>query len=447
MLAASPARLARRILPALLLGFYGCSDPSAPVSPRIDTRLHALTTPAITVLNTDSDGPGSLHQAIVDAATGALIQFAPSLAGKTIVVSSNALLRVQLKTVTIEGPLPGGITISGGLQIPVFDVDRGNLTLRNLSVVDGRYSDGGGIIVATGRLTLDHVLLANNEAAGNGGGIGAFNDSHVIIVNSTISGNVAPERGGAIYSEGELTIRNSTIANNTSLSGAVAVDEGSVSIRNTILGNLQTGGNCDFSQGIGTTFIGTNLSDDVSCGSNGVTLGNALLKPLANNGGPSRTHAIDVTSVAVDAGTLCTESTDQRYVARPAGASCDVGAFEFNDYGTFNFAIDPNITVNSGTRVATVTGTVTCPRPAAATVLVTLQQTQKITGKFTTIINGSTAIGITCGTSRTSWSAPITPLSGDFEKGAASASLTTTTFEAGFLPGNAAATVKLFNAK
>src|SRR3954465_15215152 len=93
MIAASPMRLARRILPALPVVFYGCSDPSGLTAPRIEPRVHALAAPVITVLNTDDSGAGSLREAVVDASAvaGSVIQFDASLAGKTIVLTSGEI--------------------------------------------------------------------------------------------------------------------------------------------------------------------------------------------------------------------------------------------------------------------------------------------------------------------------------------------------------------------
>ena len=61
-----------------------------------------------------------------------------------------------------------------------------------------------------------------------------------------------------------------------------------------------------------------------------------MLGPLQDNGGPTFTHALLAGSPAIDArnpaapgsgGNAC-EATDQRGVARPQGAACDIGAFE-----------------------------------------------------------------------------------------------------------------------
>jgi hypothetical protein len=58
-----------------------------------------------------------------------------------------------------------------------------------------------------------------------------------------------------------------------------------------------------------------------------------LLGPLVNNGGFTQTMALSAGSSAIDTGNDATcASTDQRGVARPQGAHCDMGAYEWVDY-------------------------------------------------------------------------------------------------------------------
>jgi hypothetical protein len=82
------------------------------------------------------------------------------------------------------------------------------------------------------------------------------------------------------------------------------------------------------------TSLGHNLVGDANCGvpapaASDLILANAGLGPLADNGGPTLTHALQPGSSALDAAdaSLC-PATDQRGGARPAGAGCDIGAFE-----------------------------------------------------------------------------------------------------------------------
>ena len=54
-----------------------------------------------------------------------------------------------------------------------------------------------------------------------------------------------------------------------------------------------------------------------------------LLGPLADNGGPTQTHALLAGSPAIDAGDdTAAPATDQRGVARPQGARSDIGSVE-----------------------------------------------------------------------------------------------------------------------
>ena len=76
---------------------------------------------------------------------------------------------------------------------------------------------------------------------------------------------------------------------------------------------------------------GNNFSDDGTCGP-----GFAHITPdldfdteLADNGGPTLTHALLPMSVAIDAAGVCELRADQRGVLRNDGV-CDSGAFEYS---------------------------------------------------------------------------------------------------------------------
>ena len=75
---------------------------------------------------------------------------------------------------------------------------------------------------------------------------------------------------------------------------------------------------------------GFNVISDGSCNpiASDQSSTDALLGPLADNGGPTLTHALLAGSPAIDAAdsAVC-PTTDQRGVARDA--ACDVGSYEF----------------------------------------------------------------------------------------------------------------------
>lgn len=99
------------------------------------------------------------------------------------------------------------------------------------------------------------------------------------------------------------------------------------SLKNTIIAN-NTGGNCSLTVANG----GTNLQfPGTTCGA-GITSADPVLSALANNGGPTQTHALTSSSTAAidHATTGCPPpATDQRGVSRPQGSACDIGSFEF----------------------------------------------------------------------------------------------------------------------
>ena len=203
------------------------------------------------------------------------------------------------------------------------------------------------------------MLLANNETTGDGGGLGIVGAAtQTTILNSTISGNLA-RRGGGIAANRTVIIRNSTIAENTAGEGGgiyVLASDAVVNVRNSIIAN-----NVDSDQtnsvapnraleGNVPILLGTNLSSDESCGTDPSILD---WEPSARSPGEQRRSHEDSRAQSGQpgdrGGTTCSEPTDQRYVARPQGVTCDIGAFELDQFATVTLAIDPNVAVDAKT--------------------------------------------------------------------------------------------------
>jgi hypothetical protein len=138
---------------------------------------------------------------------------------------------------------------------------------------------------------------------------------------------------------GQLTVTNTTIADNESIASGTggSYPQGAgisaffappmvLSLVNTILG-YNTPENCFEVKDAADD--GGNLADDATCGvTTPIPDTLTLLDPLlADNGGPTQTHALLTGSTAVDNGGVCGLLVDQRGVARDDGA-CDSGAYE-----------------------------------------------------------------------------------------------------------------------
>ena len=217
----------------------------------------------------------------------------------------------------------GGVVNAGTLTIRRF-------TIATNAVVSGEGYAGGGGIVNSGRLIVTDSTISHNRVrgqnGGTGGGIangfeyGCCDAGDVLLTATTVTGN---ETGG-IYAcldcEGDgtpdglrMVVRSSIIAGNGhDCVGSFA------SAGHNLIG--MAGPSCEgFEHGVAHDRVGS-PDDPIS----------PRLWPLADNGGPTRTHALRAGSPAIDhAGPgPCDTGRDQRGVRRPQGDRCDIGAFE-----------------------------------------------------------------------------------------------------------------------
>ena len=220
----------------------------------------------------------------------------------------------------------------------------GTLTVQNSTLSGNLARSGGGIYNRYDTLTtVQNSTLSGNSTNYYGGGI--YNDEGTLTVqNSTLSGNSTGDGGGGIYNDdGTLTVQNSTFSGNSADLGGGIWNSATLSLTNTIIANSPSGGDCriDGSGSIGTNdhnlieMTGTDACD-LTNGAGGSIIGDdPLLASLGDYGGATQTFALLPGSPAIDAGnnTACanpatSNNLDQRGVARPQGAVCDIGAFE-----------------------------------------------------------------------------------------------------------------------
>jgi len=255
---------------------------------------------------------------------------------------------------------------------------------------------GGAFFVLACSIELTNSLISNNTAQ-DGGGIAAFGSAAITIpiINSTLSGNTASRIGGALTFEGStVTIRNSTIFSNSAPdTGGVFSDYGTLTAVSTIIAS-NTGGDVGESDGtpeldaFASGSVNNLIGDAATAGglTNGVD-GNLvgvdpLLGPLANNGGPTRTHRLLAGSPAINTGANPEAlTTDQRGFQRVRGTAIDIGAVEFIGGPSIASFTPPTSSLPLGLSVLLTAGGVADPDGSVAGVRFYLDANSNGTGE------------------------------------------------------------------
>src|SRR6266849_3912338 len=258
------------------------------------------------------------------------------------------------------------LAASGGGAIDNHDL--GQMTI-NSSTFTGNVALQGGAIEdeATqchtsrplcGQATVTQSTFANNSTTTYGGG--AFESqldgpglpicqppwpqtqscqeaggAHDTLIADTFSGNMAMTEGGAIASFGTVTVRDSTLYNNSIIGTSTSGDGGGGGIQNTgTISVIQT------TLSANSSHYGANIHDlndtQKQPGPPTTTLRMSIVANGVSGQNCSGSVAITDSGYNLDTGTSCgfsaangcTGSTDQRSISRPQGAGCDIGAFE-----------------------------------------------------------------------------------------------------------------------
>jgi CSLREA domain-containing protein len=277
----------------------------------------------------------------------------------------------------------GGNAFGGGVYNTGTLTLNGSTISSNTSTGGGAGTGGAGGLAGSGNgggiynnataspntVSISGTTINGNAAGANGGGIfntGTASQATLNISNSTISGNHANNNGGGISNTGDTgatTLTSVTITGNDSDhdndtngdGGGIIVVSGTVVLKNTIVGgNVKSPGTPIANDIFGTVdaanssfnLIGdAGSSGTLTGGSNnnivGVDMTTVLNPTLADNGGPTKTHALVASSPALESGNSFGLTTDQRGFARPVnsdgnaplngGDDADIGAYELQN--------------------------------------------------------------------------------------------------------------------
>jgi hypothetical protein len=206
---------------------------------------------ALVVTNLADAGSGSLRDTLAKATGGSTIAFDPSLAGKTIALSTGALF-VNASPITIQGPCPtltitwtGSapgqhmIVIGGSVQALLANLTltstnasalgaaaSSNVTLNSVAIVNSSAANCAAIDAgnAPARLTVTRSTIAHNAASGDGivCTAGQFN-----VLQTSFSSNATQGYGTIYNSNGTSDVTSSEFDSNTSANGgAIAATSG-----------------------------------------------------------------------------------------------------------------------------------------------------------------------------------------------------------------------------
>ena len=247
--------------------------------------------------------------------------------------------RIVDNTATGEGGGVGTAQAGGpGMDITIS----GSTIAGNTAGFGGTIGRGGAVFALGGTLTIDTSTLSDNVSDGNGGAI--FTGSFLDMVNSTISGNEARAEDSGVAFGGGLSavsiatdqLSNVTVTDNFAATDAGGVNGGtSFTADNTVMAGNSIGaagstvdcGSAGWTSG-GNNLFGLASGCPTDAPGGDVETADAMLGPLADNGGPTETHALLAGSPAIEAGDT-TETADQRGMSRAQGADDDIGAFEY----------------------------------------------------------------------------------------------------------------------
>jgi|GEM_PF-1486409 len=226
--------------------------------------------------------------------------------------------------------------------------------------------DGGGINYyspnSNPTLNLTNCTIAFNIAngvGGSGGGIAVFGNPKLVVNNCTIAGNFTRGWGGGI-ANGTTTIRNSIIANNLATNANNLYNTNNQQ-QNCAGGNgfnaasppspYHSGGN-NLEFPIRTSPGAGGLMNNALCAATTLEADPKLDNAVKDNGGIVPTLAILAGSAAINAGSSCTTTLDQRGTARTG--ACDIGAFEFGAPTASNvyYVSLTGNNANAGTKIA-----------------------------------------------------------------------------------------------
>ncbi len=283
-----------------------------------------------TLTATDSAFHDAVHTGGADGegiyAIGALSLTRVSVTGNTVHGQADgagvyASADAALTDVTISGNHADSLADGTGLYVS------GKATLTRVNISGntvGGDTDGGGAYLSD-VATLRDVAVTNNAIpSGDGGGL--YLSSGGTLLNVTVTGNASGAGPGAgIWTSSPIELTHVTVAGNTGGQGAAIFGGSSYTVRNSIVAAATPA--CDAA----VHSAGANIGSDATCGFSGPgdrQSTDPLLGPATADGATIVLPLLDGSPALDAADSAGCPAADQRGLARPQGARCDIGAYE-----------------------------------------------------------------------------------------------------------------------
>jgi hypothetical protein len=213
------------------------------VSSRIDIGSFEARGRILVVTSSADSGPDSLRAALAAAEDGDSIQIALgiTLTSSELVIDKNVTISANPCTVW-RNPA------NGTPEFRIFHVTPGHVvTIDNVEISGGAAETGAGIFADHATLTINNCVFNSNVAREKGGGL--YNDGDdttpVTVVNSTFrtnkaTGGASGGIGGAIYNNGTIEMKSGWLDRNQAGAAAGIANYGTMSVSDSnIVENLQ----------------------------------------------------------------------------------------------------------------------------------------------------------------------------------------------------------------
>ncbi len=293
----------------------------APELVRLEDRQLLATFTVTSTLDTENFGTpvsGSLRWAVqqADLAGGsATINFSTTLFDTPQTITLNDLLTpiemtTGANTITIDGPGANLLTINGGNDGSVFQIDSGvAATIEDLTITGTSLGDNGAVD-DLGSLTMSNCIFTTNTISGvYVAGTADISDSSFLNDNSyfgagiyvkggtatitdcTLSGNTGAVGGGVCNVDGTTTVTDCTLSGDSTLgTGGGLYNNGSLTVTDCMLSGDDGSGAAVYNKSGTLSMSGTTIT-----GSSGFIFGGGLLNDYG--------ATLDLTDCTVSGGT------------------------------------------------------------------------------------------------------------------------------------------------